>query len=70
MGEIVTGQARQLEVRNLINIAAVFSAERQIFADIKINAAAVNKCRLGLVVAAALANADERIVQRVGGDEK
>ena len=59
MGEIVTGQARELEVRDLINQAAVFSAERQIFADIKINAAAVNKCGLRLIVAGIVANADE-----------
>ena len=50
VGEIVAGQARQLEVGNFVHVAAIFRAQRQEFADIEINAAAVNECGLGLVI--------------------
>ena len=70
MGEIVTGQARQLEVGNLVQVAAIFRAQRQIFGQVEINSAAVNKRRLGLVIAAAIANADEIVSQRIGRTEK
>src|SRR5438270_11777219 len=70
MGKVVAGKASGLEVGALEQQAAIFSAERHVFGDIKINAAAVNKSRLGLIVAAALAHADERIIQRIRGTEK
>ncbi len=63
MGKVVAGQARQLEVRNLEQQAAVFGAERHEFGEIKINAAAINKRRLRLIVARVVAHADERIIQ-------
>jgi hypothetical protein len=65
MGEVVTGQARQLEVGNLVHVAAIFRAQRHIFGEVKINAASVYERGLGLIVAAAIANADEVIIQRV-----
>src|SRR5882724_7960940 len=65
VGEIVAGQAGELEVGNLVKQAAVFRAERQILADIEIDSAAVNESRLGLVVAGVIAHADERIIQRI-----
>jgi len=70
VGEIVAGQASELEVRDLINVPAILSAERQIFGHIEINAAAVNERSLGLVVTASLANADEIIIQRIGRTEE
>src|SRR5438270_1424410 len=70
MGKVVAGKASELEVGDLEQQAAIFGAERNVFGDIKIDAAAVNKSRFGLVVAAALANADERIIQRIRGTEE
>lgn len=70
MGEVVAGKARELKIGDLVKQSAVFGAERQIFADIEIDSATVNKRRFGLIVAGVVANADERVSQRIRGTEE
>src|SRR5882724_11201779 len=70
VGEIVAGQARELEIRDLVKQAAVFRSKGQILADIEIDSTAVNKRGLGLIVAGVVADADKRVSQRIGGTKE
>jgi hypothetical protein len=70
VGEIVARQAGKLEVGNLVKQPTIFRSQRQKLADTNIHSAAVNKCRLSLVVAGVVPDADERIIQRIGRTEE
>src|SRR5437588_230833 len=66
MGDVVRGQARNLEVGDLVQKAPVFCPQRHELRQIEVHATAVNKSSFGLIVARAVAHADEGVIQTVG----
>src|SRR5215475_2093006 len=70
VGKVVSGQAGNLEVRDLVQVATVLSAQRHVMGQVKIHAASINERGLGLVVTGVVAHAQECVVDGVGGAEE
>ena len=61
MGHFVENQGVEFEIRSLVHKTAILSAYTEISRDIKIDAAAINKCRLRLPIDAI----DQEFVRRI-----
>ena len=66
MGEIICGQAGNLEVGDLVKVSTILRAQRDVVCEVEIHSTAVHEHCFCLVVISVVPDPNEAVVQAVG----